>query len=108
MKRTAARRLTAPKRQPAKPAAARPKAHAPRTILLNPGPVTLTERVRATLQKEDLCHREPEFSDLVLDIKRRLVRVCPEAQRGYEAILMTGSGACAVEAQGKHAGRALA
>jgi len=97
MKRTPVRRSTTPKRQPAKPAAAQPKAPARRTILLNPGPVTVTERVRATLQKEDLCHREPEFADLVLDIKRRLVRVYPEAQRDYEAILMTGSGTCAVE-----------
>ena len=77
---------------PAKPAAAR------RTILLNPGPVTLSERVRASLLKEDLCHREPEFAELVLDIKRRLARVYPEAERDYEAILMTGSGTCAVEA----------
>ena len=69
-----------------------------RTILLNPGPVTLTERVRKTLLKEDLCHREPEFAELVIDIKRRLVRVYPEAERDYEAVLMTGSGTCAVEA----------
>jgi 2-aminoethylphosphonate-pyruvate transaminase len=69
-----------------------------RTILLNPGPVTLTERVRGTLCKEDLCHREPEFAELMLDIKRRLVRVYPEAAQDYEAVLMTGSGTCAVEA----------
>jgi 2-aminoethylphosphonate-pyruvate transaminase len=69
-----------------------------RTILMNPGPVTLTERVRQTLLTEDLCHREPEFAELMLDIKRRLVRVYPEAERDYEAVLMTGSGTCAVEA----------
>jgi len=69
-----------------------------RTILLNPGPVTLTERVRRALQREDLCHREPEFAQLVLDIKSRLVRVYPETAENYEAVLMTGSGTCAVEA----------
>jgi 2-aminoethylphosphonate-pyruvate transaminase len=69
-----------------------------RTVLMNPGPVTLTERVRRTLLKEDLCHREPEFAELMLDIKRRLVRVYPEAERDFEAVLMTGSGTCAVEA----------
>ncbi len=78
--------------------AARSAAAARRTILLNPGPVTLSERVRRTLLKEDLCHREPEFAELVLDIKRRLVGVYPEAARDYEAIVMTGSGTCAVEA----------
>ena len=30
-------------------------------ILLNPGPVTLTNRVKSSLLREDLCHREPEF-----------------------------------------------
>jgi 2-aminoethylphosphonate-pyruvate transaminase len=69
-----------------------------KTILLNPGPVTLTEPVRTSLSREDLCHREPEFADLVLDIRQRLARVYSEAANDYEAILMTGSGTCAVEA----------
>ena len=68
------------------------------TILLNPGPVTISERVRSTLMKEDLCHREPEFASLVLDIKARLRRVYPEAEKDYEAVLMSGSGTCSVEA----------
>jgi 2-aminoethylphosphonate-pyruvate transaminase len=68
------------------------------TILLNPGPVTLTERVRQAMQREDLCHREPEFAELALDIKARLAKVYPDAAKDYEAILLTGSGTCAVEA----------
>jgi aspartate aminotransferase-like enzyme len=39
------------------------------TILLNPGPVTMSNRVRKVFLKEDLCHREPEFAEMVLDIK---------------------------------------
>ncbi|MBD2568156.1 2-aminoethylphosphonate aminotransferase [Anabaena lutea] len=69
-----------------------------RNILLNPGPVTLSDRVRESLLKEDLCHREPEFAQLMLDIKTRLVSVYPEAIANYEAIVLTGSGTCAVEA----------
>jgi 2-aminoethylphosphonate-pyruvate transaminase len=69
-----------------------------RTILLNPGPVTLSDRVRRALLREDLCHREPEFAQLTLDIKARLARIYPEAANDYEAILLTGSGTCAVEA----------
>lgn len=69
-----------------------------RNILLNPGPVTLSERVRQALLKEDLCHREPEFAELMLDIKTRLVSIYPEAIVNYEAIVLTGSGTCAVEA----------
>jgi len=69
-----------------------------RNILLNPGPVTLTERVRQALLREDLCHREPEFAELTLDIKTRLASVYPAAASNYEAITLTGSGTCAVEA----------
>jgi len=67
-------------------------------ILLNPGPVTLTERVRRALLKPDICHREPEFAELTLDIKQRLVQLYPQAAADYEAVLLTGSGTCAVEA----------
>lgn len=97
---TGRRAAARPATRTAEPKAAqrRAKAAPRRTILLNPGPVTLTERVRRSLLKEDLCHREPEFAELVLDIKRRLLRVYPEAERDYDAILMTGSGTCAVEA----------
>lgn len=66
--------------------------------LLNPGPVTLTERVRASLQREDLCHREPEFAELQLDVRARLERVYPESAKGYVAVMLTGSGTAAVEA----------
>lgn len=68
------------------------------TILLNPGPVTLSEKVRRALLQEDLCHREPEFASLTLDIKHRLASIYPEAAGDYEAVLLTGSGTCAVEA----------
>lgn len=69
-----------------------------RTVLLNPGPVTLTERVRAALLREDQCHREPEFAEMTLDIKSRLVRLYCTAETDFEAVLLTGSGTCAVEA----------
>jgi 2-aminoethylphosphonate-pyruvate transaminase len=68
------------------------------TILLNPGPVTLSERVRRALQREDMCHREPDFAALMLDIKKRLVRIYPEAETQFDAIPLTGSGTAAVEA----------
>ena len=69
-----------------------------RTILLNPGPVTMSARVRAALAAEDVCHREAEFAALALDIKDRLCRVYEDTRSDYEAILLTGSGTAAVEA----------
>ncbi|MBF0382870.1 MAG: 2-aminoethylphosphonate aminotransferase [Magnetococcales bacterium] len=68
------------------------------TLLLNPGPVTLTTRVRSALAREDQCHREPEFANLILDIKKRLTEIYPEAINSYDAVLVNGSGTCAVEA----------
>ena len=69
-----------------------------RVKLLNPGPVTLTERVRASLHKPDLCHREPEFAALTRDVMAKLSRVYPESEAAYVPVLLTGSGTAAVEA----------
>lgn len=69
-----------------------------RTILLNPGPVTLTERVRAALARGDWCHREPEFAALVREINAALAAVHAPLAGRYEAALLTGSGTAAVEA----------
>lgn len=69
----------------------------PRQILLNPGPVTLTDRVRGALSRGDWCHREPEFAALVQDINRRLVRVHPGMATDYQAVTLAGSGTGAVE-----------
>lgn len=67
-------------------------------ILLNPGPVTLSARVRAALGREDLCHREPEFAALTLALGEGLLAIYPESVADYAAVLLTGSGSCAVEA----------
>ena len=66
-------------------------------ILLNPGPVNVSERVRQALLKPDICHRESEFNDLVEGIQHKLVQAfAPSGE--YLPILITGSGTAAVEA----------
>jgi 2-aminoethylphosphonate-pyruvate transaminase len=45
----------------------------------------------------DLCHREPEFFDMMRDCRERLVRLAGCAER-FAAVLFTGSGTAAVEA----------
>jgi 2-aminoethylphosphonate-pyruvate transaminase len=65
--------------------------------LLNPGPVSLTERVRQSLLRPDLCHRESEFFDLQDEIRRRLLAVYDLDPEQWTAVLMTGSGTAAVE-----------
>jgi 2-aminoethylphosphonate-pyruvate transaminase len=69
-----------------------------RTILLNPGPVTLTDRVRQAMARADWCHREPEFARLTQSINARLAGVYESATDEYVAVLLTGSGTAAVEA----------
>ena len=69
-----------------------------REILLNPGPVTLTERVRGALLRPDQCHREAEFAELVLRIRHQLEAVYDERPASHDASVVTGSGTCAVEA----------
>lgn len=69
-----------------------------RMCLLNPGPVTLSPRVRRAMQRRDMCHREPEFAAIQADVRERLEGVYPNAHSAYSAVLFTGSGTAAVEA----------
>jgi 2-aminoethylphosphonate-pyruvate transaminase len=66
-------------------------------VLLNPGPANTSARVRQALLTPDLCHREPEFFDVMRDCRERLVRVA-ECADSFAAVLFTGSGTAAVEA----------
>jgi 2-aminoethylphosphonate-pyruvate transaminase len=67
-------------------------------ILLNPGPVSLTKRVRNALLNDDLCHREPEFSELQTKIRQKLVSIYNLQPSTWASVLLTGSGTAAVEA----------
>src|SRR5918993_2384297 len=67
-------------------------------ILLNPGPVNVSERVRQALSRPDICHREVEFSDLLNRIQQKLLTAfVPGAEDDYVAVILTGSGTAAVE-----------
>lgn len=67
-------------------------------ILLNPGPVNLSDRVRQALLQPDLCHREIEFTQLQQTIRNKLLQVYDLSPDCYGAILLTGSGTAAMEA----------
>lgn len=68
------------------------------TILLNPGPVNLSERVRNAMLKPDLCHREIEFSMLQNGIRKKLLDVYALSPDDWASVLLTGSGTSAMEA----------
>ena len=65
--------------------------------LLNPGPVTLSERVRRSMLAPDLCHRETEFFDLQDEARQRLLAVYGIDPAEWCAVLITASGTGAVE-----------
>lgn len=67
-------------------------------ILMNPGPVGLSEGVRQALLKPDLCHREAEFTILQTGISQKLLEVYALPASDWAAILLTGSGSAAMEA----------
>jgi 2-aminoethylphosphonate-pyruvate transaminase len=67
-------------------------------ILLNPGPVNVSERVRQALLRPDVCHRESEFTELLHGIQAKLLKLfAPRAEAEYAAVVLTGSGTAAVE-----------
>ena len=69
-----------------------------RPILLNPGPVSLSEGVRAAVARVDLCHREPEFYDLQDAVIKGLLDVYERDPAEWSAVLIGGSGTSALEA----------
>jgi len=69
-----------------------------RFILLNPGPVSLSEGVRRAIAKVDLCHREPEFFKLQDKVIRGLLDIYQCDPDEWTAVLVGGSGTSAMEA----------
>lgn len=65
--------------------------------LLNPGPVTLSPRVRAALGRPDLCHRQPEYGEIQAEVRHRLAALHGDPDH-WSAVLLSGSGTAAVEA----------
>ena len=69
-----------------------------RSILLNPGPVSLSEGVRHAVARIDLCHREAEFFDLQDQLIEALLGVYQCDPTEWAAVLVGGSGTSAMEA----------
>ena len=66
-------------------------------ILLNPGPVNVTPRVRRALLKPDLCHREQEFSSLLSGVQKKILKIFKISETHTLAVF-SGSGTTALEA----------
>ena len=66
-------------------------------VLLNPGPANTTPTVKQALVTPDLCHREPEFFEIMRQCRRDLVRLSGAGPH-FVAVTFTGSGTAVVEA----------
>ena len=66
-------------------------------VLLNPGPAVVSDRIHRAVAGPDLCHREPEYSDMFTRIREKLFRVAG-VNDDWELALIAGSGTAAMEA----------
>jgi 2-aminoethylphosphonate-pyruvate transaminase len=69
-----------------------------KNILLNPGPVSISDGVRQAMSAEDLCHREAEFFDLQDKLRTKLLASYKLSRDQWSAVLLGGSGTSALEA----------
>ena len=66
-------------------------------ILLNPGPVTLSERVRTAMLRPDLCHREVEFAELQGGLRSKLLEIYDLSANDWAAARTGPLTTCRVE-----------
>ena len=74
----------------------RSRAHRER-VLLNPGPAVVSDRIHRAVAGPDLCHREPEYSQIFARVREKLFRVAGVGP-DWELALIAGSGTAAMEA----------
>jgi len=63
-----------------------------RNILLNPGPATTTDTVKAAQLVPDICPREREFGDLMRELGEDLLKVVHAEPTDWTTVLFCGSG----------------
>ncbi|MBN2325231.1 MAG: alanine--glyoxylate aminotransferase family protein [Spirochaetes bacterium] len=66
-------------------------------FLFSPGPVMVSDNVRNALLHDDIGHRVPEFTAVLQNLQRNLLKVYRADDR-YTVLLITGSGTAANEA----------
>jgi 2-aminoethylphosphonate-pyruvate transaminase len=72
---------------------------AQRQLLYCPGPVNTHISVKRAASDNEIGHREPEFSELLISIQEKLLNLYGvSSEEGYHAAIITGSGTAANEA----------
>ncbi len=60
-------------------------------LLFNPGPTNVSERVREAIKTDDICHREPEFTEVLLRVNENVVKIF-NGEGTHSAVLFVSSG----------------
>jgi 2-aminoethylphosphonate-pyruvate transaminase len=66
-------------------------------VLFNPGPVLTSARVKSALVHHDVCHRDSDYSAVLMRLERKLRRICRGGPE-HDIVLFSGSGTAAMEA----------
>lgn len=69
-----------------------------RKILLNPGPVTMTETIRQALLSDDIGAKEDEFNEVMTRLREKLLEICRVDRSTHDSVLFSGSGTLGMEA----------
>lgn len=64
---------------------------------MNPGPVVVSDEVRKALLQPDLCHREPEFTEIQARVRKKLTTVFKGSHQ-HTTVIFGGSGTASLEA----------
>jgi 2-aminoethylphosphonate-pyruvate transaminase len=72
------------------------RAHRQR-VLLNPGPSVVSDRIHRAVGGPDLCHREPEYPDILDGVRRKLLKLAGVSDE-WAMVMLAGSGTAAMEA----------
>lgn len=65
--------------------------------LLTPGPVKTKKNIREALFTDDINHREPEFSEILSVVRKKLLKAFNGTEK-HEIVVFSGSGTSAIEA----------
>jgi 2-aminoethylphosphonate-pyruvate transaminase len=66
-----------------------------RLVLMTPGPVMVSPRVRQALASAEFSHRDPAFGRLLIDVRRRLLELANAPD--HDALVLAGSATGAIE-----------
>ncbi|MFC2048879.1 pyridoxal-phosphate-dependent aminotransferase family protein [Elusimicrobiota bacterium] len=67
-----------------------------RKVFFSPMANNLSNRVKAAMVREEISHREPEFTELLQEVRRK-IKDLAGGDEGYAVIMFTGSGTAALD-----------